>query len=163
MQITRRTAIATGAAAITTAAITAPLALKAGATKAALGGEPLVAGDPAVVVSQQLRAAWRAWLAAMAAFDGIKDCGIPTCGKGGPDCALRQEQEQCEARFFELQTRLLNTPATTSSGVLGKLRGFYGDDEIAQIRAGEEPDDLPGDYVVSIFLDLERLSQGVPS
>ena len=39
MQITRRTALATGAAAITTAAITAPLALKAGATKAALAGE----------------------------------------------------------------------------------------------------------------------------
>ena len=39
MQITRRTALATGAAAITTAAITAPLAIKAGATKAALAGE----------------------------------------------------------------------------------------------------------------------------
>ncbi len=40
MTITRRTALATGAAAITTAAITAPLALKASSVKAALGGEP---------------------------------------------------------------------------------------------------------------------------
>ena len=40
MQITRRTALAGGAAAITTAAITAPLALKAGATKAALAARP---------------------------------------------------------------------------------------------------------------------------
>ena len=39
MQITRRSALATGAAAITTAAITVPLAIKAGATKAALAGE----------------------------------------------------------------------------------------------------------------------------
>ena len=36
MQITRRTALATGAAAITTAAITAPLAIKANSVKAAL-------------------------------------------------------------------------------------------------------------------------------
>jgi len=43
MQITRRSALATGAAAITTAAITAPLALKAAGVKAALGDEPLVA------------------------------------------------------------------------------------------------------------------------
>ncbi len=43
MQITRRTALATGASAITTAAITAPLAHKAGAVKGALAGEPLIA------------------------------------------------------------------------------------------------------------------------
>ena len=43
MQITRRSALATGAAAITTAAITAPLAIKASGVKAALGSEPLVA------------------------------------------------------------------------------------------------------------------------
>ena len=39
MQITRRSALATGAAAITTAAITAPLAIKAAGVKAALAGE----------------------------------------------------------------------------------------------------------------------------
>ena len=39
MSISRRTALATGAAAITTAAITAPVAIKAGAAKAALAGE----------------------------------------------------------------------------------------------------------------------------
>ena len=46
MQITRRSALATGAAAITTAAITAPLA-----TKAALGAQPdpLLAGVQALV------------------------------------------------------------------------------------------------------------------
>ena len=116
------------------------------------------AGDPAFVVSQQLRAAWRAWLAAMRAFDEIDNCGIPTCGIGGPGCVLRQKQEQCEARFFELQARLLNTPATTLNGVLGKLGSFYGDAEIVQIVTGEEPEPLPGDYVASIYFDLERLS-----
>ena len=39
MQISRRTALATGAAAITTAAIAAPVAIKAGSVKAALAGE----------------------------------------------------------------------------------------------------------------------------
>ncbi len=42
MSISRRTALASGAAAITTAAITAPLAIKAGGVKAALrGNDPI--------------------------------------------------------------------------------------------------------------------------
>ncbi len=151
MQISRRDALmGATAAAVVTGATTAPLAIKAAGVKAALGG------DPAFVLSQQLRAAWRAWLAAMTAFDGIKDCGIPTCGKGGPDCALRQEREQCEAQFWDLQERLLNTPATTLNGVFGKLGSFYGDDEIAGIDDGLE--DLPGEYATSIYRDLERMA-----
>ena len=42
MSISRRTALATGAAAITTAAVTAPLAIKAAGVKAALGGDPVL-------------------------------------------------------------------------------------------------------------------------
>jgi hypothetical protein len=42
MSISRRTALATGAAAITTGAIAAPLALKAANVKAALAGEPVL-------------------------------------------------------------------------------------------------------------------------
>ena len=49
MSISRRTALATGAAAITTAAITAPLALKSAGVKVALGGDPLRAGVQALV------------------------------------------------------------------------------------------------------------------
>ena len=150
--ISRRTALTTGAALVTTGALTAPLALKAASVRAAL------AGEPAVELSQQLRVAWQEWVSAMGAFDNAEDCGIPTCGRGGPGCALFQEQERCEARFRELEPRLLDTPATTPGGVLGKLRGFYADEEIVQIRAGEKPDDLPGAYVASIYRDLERLA-----
>ena len=48
MQISRRTALAAGAAAITTAAVTAPLAIKAAGVQAALAGDPAVAqaADP---------------------------------------------------------------------------------------------------------------------
>ena len=153
MQITRRDALlGATAAAVTTAAVTAPLAIKSAGVKAAL------VGDPAVDLGQQLRAAWQTWLSAMAAFDEIEDCGIPTCGKGGPNCALFQERARCESRFWELEPRLLDTPATTVGGVLAKLRGFYHDDEIARIKVGETPDPLPEEYVTSIYLDLERLA-----
>ena len=55
MSISRRAALATGAAAITTAAITAPLALKAGATKAALGGEEEAKAKKRAVLIKELR------------------------------------------------------------------------------------------------------------
>ena len=70
---------------------------------------------------------------------------------------LRQEREHWKARFWDLEARLLDTPATTTGGVLAKLRGFYGDREIATIRTGF--DDLPGEYAVSIYRDLERLAE----
>ncbi len=54
---------------------------------------------------------------------------------------------------------MLDTPATTPRGVVAKLRGFYHDDEITQIRAGDEPeDDLPKEFAASIYRDLERLA-----
>ncbi len=58
---------------------------------------------------------------------------------------LWREAEHWKARFWDLHARVLNLPAATPRGILAKLRGFYHDDEIAQIRAGGEPgDDLPG-------------------
>ncbi len=78
--------------------------------------------------------------------------------------SLYQEREHWKARFWELQARLLDTPATTVDGVLGKLRGFYNDGEIAEIRAGGDPTDpLEADYAASVYRDLERLAGGVPS
>ena len=49
MQITRRSALATGAAAIVTTATVVPLAIKAAGVKAALAGDPLRAGVQALV------------------------------------------------------------------------------------------------------------------
>ena len=72
---------------------------------------------------------------------------------------LWQELEHWKARFWDLQPRLLDMRATTPRGVLAKLRGFYHDGEIAQIRAGDDPDDgLPAEWAASIYRDLERLA-----
>ncbi len=157
MNITRRTAL-TGAALIVTTSV--PLVASIAAPLVAHAGQ---AGDPAVALSEQARVAWQQLLNAMRAFDDVDGCDVPNCGKSGPGCVLRQEKEQCESRFYELDTRLLHARATTPAGVLGKLRGWYNDVEIAEIRAGSDIDDLPGEYAASIFCDLERISGGLPS
>ena len=78
--------------------------------------------------------------------------------------SLHQEREHCEARYWDLQVRLLDTPATTPGGVLAKLRGFYHDGEIALMRAGDDPDnDLPVEFAASVYRDLERLAGGMRS
>ncbi len=66
MQITRRDALATGAAAITTAAIATPLALKAGNVQAALGG------DPVLPAYEAFEAARREYLAMDARIDAVR-------------------------------------------------------------------------------------------
>ena len=71
---------------------------------------------------------------------------------------LWQEVEHWKARFWDLHARVLDTPATTPRGILAKLRGFYHDHEIAEIRAGGEPDDLPAEWAASVYRDLERLA-----
>ncbi len=71
--------------------------------------------------------------------------------------SLYQEREHWNARFWDLRERLLDTPATTTRGVLAKLRGFYHDDEIAQIN--DDLEDLPGEFATSIYRDLERLAR----
>ena len=211
MSISRRTALATGAAAIVTGAATAPLAIKAAGVKAAL------AGDPVIGLSDQLRAASEAWFSAIDAFEdathrvGINDSyysglvsvetpdgracwgasEIKAAAEGGrlhhrltPDerdaalaelerrqreypkkCRelgiepLRQEREHWKAQFWDLQARLLDMPATTTRGVLAKLRGFYHDEEIAGIMAGDDPDNgLEPEWAASIYRDLERLA-----
>ncbi len=72
--------------------------------------------------------------------------------------SLWQELEHWRARFSDLHARVLDTPATTPRGILAKLRGFYHHDEIAEMRAGGEPDDLPAEWAASIYRDLERLA-----
>ena len=77
---------------------------------------------------------------------------------------LRQAREHWKAQFWDLQARLLDTPATTPGGVLAKLRGFYHDAEIADMRTGGDPDtDLPVEFAASVYRDLERLAGGMPS
>ncbi len=73
--------------------------------------------------------------------------------------SLWQEVQHWDARFWDLHARLLDMPAATPGGVLAKLRGFYHDEEIAQMMAGDDPDDdLPAEWAASIYRDLERLA-----
>ncbi len=96
MSISRRDALATGAAAITTAAITAPLAIKAAGVKAALAGEPLLAME-------------REWNAHRHSFNNSAD---------DSDAA----REPHFRRLEEMEWNIYQTPAQTLQGVATKLR-----------------------------------------
>ena len=77
---------------------------------------------------------------------------------------LWQEREHWKAQFWDLRERLLETPAATPRGILAKLRGFFHDGEIADMRAGDDPDDdLPKEFAASVYRDLERLIGEAPS
>ncbi len=142
-------------------------ALLGASAAAVVAGVPgaVLAGDPAIGLSDQLRATWAAWCSAMNAHeDACHRAGFNTLEGHKADRALGieplwQEVGHWKARFWDLQARLLDTPATTTRGVLAKLRGFYGDGEIAIIMAGDDPtDDLPAEYAASVYRDLERLA-----
>ena len=160
MQISRRNALmGATAAAIVTGAATAPLAIKA-----------TLAGDPVIELSQQLRGTRKAWYDAIDVFEEAAHRGGRSCLIGQEASRelgiepLWQERERYEAQFWDLQARLLDMPATTPGGVVAKLRGFYHDAEIADIRTGGDPvDPLPSEFAASIYRDLERLSGGLPS
>ena len=97
MSISRRDALlGATAAAVVTGATTAPLAIKAGATKAALGGEPLVALERHMLV--------------LGAF---------------LDNHSAEDDAQSEAVFKQwstLQDQIAETPARTVQGLAVKLR-----------------------------------------
>ena len=155
MQITRRNALVSAGAAAVTGLTVAPLAIKAA-----------LAGDPVIGLSDQLRAVWKAWMSARNVYEeACHGVGFNTCFVGHDARRefgiepLWQEEQRLKARFWDLQARLLDMPATTPGGALAKLRGFYHDEEIAEIMAGNEPcDDLPAEWAASVYRDLERLA-----
>ena len=142
-------------------------ALLGASAAAVVAGVPgaVLAGDPAIGLSDQLRATWAAWCSAMDAHeDACHRAGLTILEsrevhrEHGIE-PLWQEVEHRKARFWDLQARLLDTPATTTRGVLAKIRGFYGDDETANIMAGGLPcDPLDSEFAASIYRDLERLA-----
>ena len=154
MQITRRRAMLGASAA----------AVVAGVPEAAL------AGDPVIGLSAELNAAWKAWMSVDNRFEGACHkagtnslAGQRVCRTLGIE-SLWQEREHWKAQFWDLNARLLDTPATTARGVLAKMRGFYHEDEItAMRRGGDFCDPLPEDWAASIYRDLERLAGEVAS
>ena len=96
MSISRRNVLATGAAAITTAAVSAPLALKSASAKAALAGDPLLAME-------------RQWLAQrdyIHSFPHESDAEIDPL-----------YDRQCA-----LEKKIMTTPARSVAGIAVKLR-----------------------------------------
>ncbi len=145
MNITRRTALATTAAAITTAAIAAPIAIKAAGVQAALAGDPLLA----------LEQEWRAFRDYIHNYPDESDAAL----------------DPLYNRLTNMEVRIYETPATTPAGIAVKLRlwgGYYGPFDH---RSFEEPwwrGNLANMGVADtgfacVMCDLERLSGGLPS
>ncbi len=154
MSISRRDALLGASAAVAVAGVPTAVAAKAG-----------LAGDPAIALARQLRVASQAWFDAIDVFDEATHRVGRSCFIGQKACreigieTLWQEREHWKAQFWDLRECLLETPAATPRGVLAKLRGFFHDGEIAQIRAGDDPDDdLPKEFAASVYRDLERLA-----
>ncbi len=77
---------------------------------------------------------------------------------------FKENVESWKGRYWQLQVEVLETPALTVAGVLAKMRGFYHDGEIAEIRAGGDPTDSLGqEWAASIYRDLEHLAGGMQS
>ncbi len=182
MSISRRTALATGAAAITTAAVTVPLALKATATKAALGGDAVLLARVAQFhdVYGEWQDVWAKQKAHRAAVEAMPDCPpISPWYKGEPHFAFLEAHDA--HRYYDQASRLADqtgalakaifeTPAQTAEGALEKLKIAY-----MAVGDGEEPatgdSDLNALYdwdtpwMATVITDFERLllSRGVTS
>ena len=159
MQITRRTALATGAAAITTAAITAPLAIKATGVQAALGG------DPVNTALQHAHAEWeRARQAFLDTLDDLalvekrfwaaaKERGFKHGTRAyealrrelGVDAVHYRHDRLCH-EDWAVYERLLDTPADSVQGMALKCR-------VALIQ---EDDSTETELARALFADLER-------
>ncbi len=161
MQITRRDALATTAAAITTAAITAPLAIKAAGVQAALAGEP---------VNTALQRAHGEWERARQAFlstlddlevverkawDTAKERGFKFGTRAyeclmrelGVDAAFERQVRDCHGDWAAY-IRLIDTPADSVQDMALKCR-------VALIQ---EDDTTETELVKALIVDLERLS-----
>ncbi len=142
MSISRRTALATGAAAVITGAATIPLAMKADAVKAALAGDPVLALE-------------REWLAQLDFVHNYPD---------DSDAALAPLYE----RVDETERQLFLMPAESLRGVLTKLRvwHYYGYDcsltgrPYGHVwwRAGFDNLRIADLGSVAVMRDLERLA-----
>ena len=103
MSISRRTALATGAAAVVTGATTAPLAVKA--ALAATSDDPLVA------LGRQWQEAYDNWLQFSTAGDSFEEI-----------VELENQREDLDDIAWQLENEAADVPARSLDGVLVKLR-----------------------------------------
>ncbi len=172
--ISRRTALTTGAALVTTGALTAPLALKAAGAKAALGGNDAVLLARIEQFHEVYDAQNRVWemqQAHRAEIEARPDCPPPDPATSSrayiafleANDAFRYygETERLIEKTGALANVIFETPARTTKGALEKLKIAYtaiGDGE----GSGDEglllcqnPKAL---WMAAVVADLERLS-----
>ena len=78
--------------------------------------------------------------------------------------SVKECKDQTQARFLDLEARMLDMPALTVDGVLAKMQSWFCDGEIEDMRSGGEPDqEIQTDLAASIYRDLERLAGVVRS
>ncbi len=78
--------------------------------------------------------------------------------------SVKERKDQTRAQFLDLEARMLDMPALTVAGVLAKMQTWFCDGEIEDMRSGGEPDqEIQTDLAASIYRDLERLAEGLPS
>ncbi len=127
MSISRRTALATGAAAITTAAIAAPIATKAAGVKAAL------AGDPVVALAAQVKAAYRAHVEAYDAYEDVAhDAGHSICADFATTCVTT-----IEGRVYSLSRDAVLLAATPDGHLFERITPEERDRALTVIDAHE--------------------------
>ena len=190
MQISRRDALlGATAAAVITGAITAPLAIKAAAAKAALAGDP---DAELLALCDRLDAALAAWTEISGKHSEARSGAERTIPLEQPWLVGRTPAEQArkEAIYHrhmeghglpalyreycglatecgDLSADVLHTRARTPGGIIRKLVLVpYGaeDDDLGAQWAVEHNEPDPVAFVVgSIRRDLERLSGGLPS
>jgi len=192
MSISRRTALlATGAAAITTGAITAPLAVKAGAVKAALAGDPVLPAYEAFEAARlQCNAMSDHRLAIVEAVEAEMP-PEPHRNRTYLEQSDAERQEACEWRgvcnrrvtarlgtdeddFMNIHydrvmlayETVVDTPATTVAGLLCQVRAWWSTYEghsITEIPK-DDPEVSPWEpqsVVQRVYHDLARLAADV--
>ncbi len=178
--ISRRTALTTGAALVTTGAATAPLAIKAAGVKAALAGE----ADDAILLAQIRRFhdlyraqqdSWEKYRAHRVSVEAMPDCP-QVLDHGAYDAFMEahdaysgwDQSNMLLEQTGALALTIFGTPARTARGALEKLkiaRTAIGDGEGAATGDVdlEAFQDYDAPWLKAVIADLERLAGGAAS
>ncbi len=191
MSITRRTALATGAAAITTAAIAAPLAIKAAGVKAALGSDPVL---PAYEAFEAARLKYIAMSDHVDAVDKEVEAELPPKPHRGRNyrelspAEVAEHHEWNTLHFRRVTARLgmdeddfsdvyqdrmelayealAGIQATTVAGLLCQVRAWWNARQTVRDTEVPKPEGSSYDpevFVQRLYHDVARLAGGLPS
>ena len=191
MSISRRTALATGAAALTTGAIVAPLAIKATATKAALAGDPVL---PAYEAFEAARLKYITMSDHVHAVAEAVEAELPPAPHRYRTYLELSDVERDEAAqwrtlayrrvtarlgmneddFLDVYLdrmdlaywALADIQATTVAGLLCQVRAWWNSRQVVRDTEVPKPEGSyydPEVFVQRVYHDVARLAGGLPS